>query len=247
LAGNPQWERLSAPRPLLDRKGTATGSNMVMTGQGWKPIPRVLDPIDRISEILFGLIMVLTSTSTLSVISAGKPEIQTMILGALGCNLAWGIIDGGLYVLGSLDERGRGLLTLQAIRNAKPAEAWRMIAEALPRPLASLPNTNLEQLRQELVRQPKPPERPGLNGQDALGALGVCLLVFCSTFPPVLPFLFLDDVQTALRISNVIAIAMLFGCGFYYGRGTGLHPWATGLVMVAVGTALVGVAVLLGG
>jgi hypothetical protein len=219
-----------------------------MAKLGWRPIPQVLDPIDRISEILFGLIMVLTSTSTLSVMSAGKPEIQTMILGALGCNLAWGIIDGGLYVLGSLDERGRGLLTLRAIRGSpSPESAWRIIADALPRPLAGLPNTDLERMRQELLRQPAPPERPGLTGHDALGALGVCLLVFCSTFPPVLPFLFLDDVQTALRISNVIAIAMLFVCGYLYGRGTGLHPWATGLVMVAVGIALVGVAVALGG
>jgi len=219
-----------------------------MTQQGWKPIPRVLDPIDRTSEILFGLIMVLTSTSTLSVMSAGKPEIQTMILGALGCNLAWGIIDGGLYVLGSVDERGRGLLTLRAIRSAaRPEHAWRMIAEALPRPLAGLPDNDLERLRQELLRQPEMPERPRLTRNDALGALGVCLLVFLSTFPPVLPFLFLGDVQTALRISNVIAIVMLFGCGFYYARGTGLPPLATGLIMVAVGIALVGVAVLLGG
>lgn len=218
-----------------------------MAKQGWKPIPQVLDPIDRISEILFGLIMVLTSTSTLSVLSAGKPEIQTMILGALGCNLAWGIIDGGLYVLGSLDERGRNLMTFHAIRQAAPEKAWRIIADALPKPLGGLPDSDLERLRQELMRQPEPSQQPGLTKNDALGAFGVCLLVFLSTFPPVLPFLFIGDVQTALRISNAIAIAMLFGCGYIYGRGTGLHPWATALVMVAVGLALVGVAVALGG
>ncbi len=89
-----------------------------MENRAWKPFPSVLDPIDRISEVLFGLIMVLTSTSTLSVVSAGRPEIRTMIVGALGCNLAWGIIDAGLYVLGCIDERGRGLLTLRAVRQA---------------------------------------------------------------------------------------------------------------------------------
>ena len=57
---------------------------------------RWLDPIDRVSEILFGLIMVLTSTGTLSVVTAGRADVKTMILGALGCNLAWGIIDAGL-------------------------------------------------------------------------------------------------------------------------------------------------------
>jgi hypothetical protein len=214
----------------------------------WKPFSSVLDPIDRISEVLFGLIMVLTSTSTLSVVSAGRPEIRTMIVGALGCNLAWGIIDAGLYVLGAIDERGRGLLTLRAVRQAaSPTEARRVIAEALPEPLSRLPHEHLEPLRQELLRLPEPPQHPGLTKDHALGAVGVCLLVFLSTFPPVIPFLLWGDVQIALRISNAVAIVMLFGCGYAYARGTGLRPWTTGLVMVAIGIALVAVAVALGG
>ena len=64
---------------------------------------RFLDPIDRISEVFFGLIMVLTSTGTLSVLTAGRVEVKTMIMGALGCNLAWGIIDAGMYLMGSLE------------------------------------------------------------------------------------------------------------------------------------------------
>ena len=194
----------------------------------------MLDPIDRISEVLFGLIMVLTSTSTLSVVSAGRPEIRTMIVGALGCNLAWGIIDAGLYVLGCIDERGRGLLTLRAVRQAaSPTEARRVIAE--------------EPMRQELLRLPELPQHPALTKDHALGAVGVCLLVFLSTFPPVIPFLLWGDVQIALRISNAVAIVMLFACGYAYARGTGLQPWTTGLVMVAIGLALVAVAVALGG
>jgi hypothetical protein len=215
---------------------------------GWKPFRSILDPIDRISEVLFGLIMVLTSTSTLSVISAGRPEIRTMIIGALGCNLAWGIIDAGLYVLGCIDERGRNLQTLRTIRQvADPAEARRAIADALPNALSRLPDEHLEPMRQELLRLPEPPRRPGLTKDDALGALAVCLLVFLSTFPPVIPFLLWSDVHLALRISNAVAIAMLFVCGYAYARGTGLRPWTTGLVMVAIGLALVAVAVALGG
>ena len=210
--------------------------------------PRVLDPIDRISEILFGLIMVLTSTSTLSVVSAGRPEIKTMILGALGCNLAWGIIDAGLYVLGCIDQRGRNLLTLRAVRHAaSPDEGRRIIADALPESLSGLPREHLEPMRQELLRLAEPPQRPSPTGEDALGALGVCLLVFLSTFPPVIPFLLFGEVQIALRISNAIAIVMLFLCGYAYARGTGLRPWPTGLLMVAIGLALVAIAVALGG
>ena len=218
-----------------------------MTAPGIK-FQRVLDPIDRISEILFGLIMVLTSTSTLSVLTAGKVEIKTMILGALGCNLAWGIIDGGLYLLGCLDERGRNLKTLRAVRSAANAnEARHAIADALPEPLSNLSNVDVEPMRRELLRLPEPPQGPAPTTDDVLGALAVCLLVFLSTFPPVLPFLLFGEVHTALRVSNVIAIAMLFACGYAYGRGIGLRPWPTGLVMVAIGIAMVAVAVALGG
>jgi hypothetical protein len=219
-----------------------------VANNGWKPFQSILDPIDRFSEILFGLIMVLTSTSTLSVFSAGRPEIRTMILGALGCNLAWGIIDAGLYVLGRIDERGRNLLTLQAVRHAPdPAEARRVIANALPAALSRLPDQHLEAMRLELLQLPEPSQHPGLTREDTLGALAVCLLVFLSTLPPVIPFLLWGDVQTALRISNAVAIVMLFVCGYAYARGTGLRPWRTGLVMVAIGLALVAVAVALGG
>jgi hypothetical protein len=87
-----------------------------MTSERSKSSRRLLDPVDRVSEILFGLIMVLTSTNTLSVATAGRAEIGTMIMGALGCNLAWGIIDAALYVMGCLNERGRNLLMLRAVR-----------------------------------------------------------------------------------------------------------------------------------
>src|SRR6187402_1874867 len=68
---------------------------------------RVLDPIDRVSEVLFGLIMVLTFTGTLSVAEAGRTDVRAMLAGALGCNLAWGVIDAVLYLMGSLASKSR--------------------------------------------------------------------------------------------------------------------------------------------
>jgi hypothetical protein len=57
---------------------------------------RVLEPVERISEVLFGLIMAPTITGAVSVVTADHFEIRTMLFAALGCNLAWGIIDGGM-------------------------------------------------------------------------------------------------------------------------------------------------------
>ena len=210
---------------------------------------RWLDPIDRVSEILFGLIMVLTSTGTLSVVTAGRADVKTMILGALGCNLAWGIIDAGLYLMGCLGERGRGLLKLGTIRQASDPDAGRRtLVDALPAPLVSvLSRDELESMRQRLTQLPESQQRPGLTKDEWLGALGICLLVFFSTIPVVIPFLFFDELRPALRISNAIAIAMLFMCGYVFAKDTGLRPWTTGLVMVAVGAVMVGIAIALGG
>ena len=54
---------------------------------------RVLESMERISEVLFGLIMVLTFTCSFSIAGSGRSEVRTMLLAALGCNVAWGIID----------------------------------------------------------------------------------------------------------------------------------------------------------
>ena len=210
---------------------------------------RVLDPIERISELLFGLIMALTFTCTLGVATADNMKVQTMLIGALGCNLAWGIIDAGVYLLARLHDQGRKILMLRAMRQAPDlGTAQRIIADALPPVVASIvPSEQLELMRQKLHQLPEPPGRPRLTKRDWIGALGLCLLSFLSTFPIVIPFIFISDARLALRSSNVIAIAMLFFCGYAFGYRSGLRPWATGLSMVAIGGAFVGVAIALGG
>ena len=70
---------------------------------------------------------------------------------------------------------------------------------------------------------------------------------FPSTFPVVIPFIFISDAKLALRVSYAVAIAMLFCCGYAFGVHSGIKPWAAGLSMVALGSALVGIAVALGG
>src|SRR5690348_9996270 len=113
---------------------------------------RLLEPMDRISEVLFGLIMVLIATGALSVIAADRAQIRTLVVGALVCNLAWGIIDAGMYLMACLHERGRGILALRAARGAAdPAAARRIIADALP-PLVgrSLSDEQLESIRRRL-------------------------------------------------------------------------------------------------
>jgi len=205
--------------------------------------------MDRISEVLFGLIMVLTCTSTISVVTADRIQIRTMLIGALGCNLAWGIIDAGMYLMARLHEQGRNILMLRAAREASaPEAAQAAISGVLPPLLASvLPQEQLELMRQKLRQLPEPPMRPSLTKKDWVGAVAVCLLVFLSTLPVAIPFMLTNDARLALRVSNAIAIVMLFLCGYLFGRHAGLRPWLSGLSSVAIGSVLVLVAIALGG
>jgi hypothetical protein len=210
---------------------------------------RVLDPIYRVNEVLFGLIMVLTFTGSLSVAEAGRDDIRKMLIGALGCNLAWGLIDGLFYLMGSLADKGQNLMTYLAVRKTSdPQHAQRLIAGRLPPLVASvLEPAELEAMRLRLQRLPEPPKRASLNREDWLGAVGIFLLVFLSTFPVVIPFIFMQSTLPALRVSNAIAIVMMFIAGYSYGRLTGYHPLRVGIAMVVLGALVVSATIKLGG
>jgi VIT1/CCC1 family predicted Fe2+/Mn2+ transporter len=214
-----------------------------------KASKRVLDPNDRISEVLFGLIMVLTFTGSLSVAQASRDDVRAMLIGALGCNIAWGIIDGVLFLMGCLAEKSRNLATLLAIRKAtSPEKAHRVIADAVPAPLASVMEpADLEMLRHRISQLPDPPEKAALSAGDFWGAAAVFLLVFLSTFPVTVPFIFMHDAQPALRLSNAIAMIMLFALGVAYGKMVGRSAWVVGISMIVLGAILVALTMALGG
>lgn len=210
----------------------------------------LLDPVARVSEIIFGLIMALTFTGSISVASAGHEEIQLMLVGAIGCNLAWGLVDATMYLITTVTERSRDIAMLRAVRTASvAADAHQIIANALPPVVASiLSPAEFEALRGQLQRVPEPPLRPQLHRDDFLSAAAICLLVFLSTLPVVIPFVCMQNALRALRVSNGIAILMLFIAGVALGRHAGgQHPWRMGLVMVVVGSVLVLLTIALGG
>jgi hypothetical protein len=210
---------------------------------------RVLDPIARVSEVLFGVIMALTFTGTLSAATADRTEVRTLLVGVIGCNLAWGLVDAVMYLMSSLTEHGHNLLAVRAVQNAaSPGAAYRVIREAVPPILAPmLTNDDLERMRAGLIQMNDLPPSPSLTREDWTGALAVFLLVFLSTFPIVIPFLVFRNVNLALRMSNLVALVMLFVLGSWLARHGGHHPFRTGLSMMLLGVVLVAITIALGG
>jgi hypothetical protein len=233
----PNTPESDAPQPAL----TATGATQADAN--------LLDPIDRNSEILFGLFMVLTFTGTLSVATAGTQDVRTMMIAAIGCNAAWGFVDGVMYVLRNMVARGRKEALAFAVRAARrPEDGHRLIAAEMAVLAVALGPAGLERIRQWIVAQPLPEtRRMRPTSRDLIGALGVFALVFASTFPVVLPFAFIADLRTAMRISGAIAIGMLFLCGANWGHYAGASRWRTGAVMVLLGAVIQAVVIALGG
>jgi len=206
-----------------------------------------LDPIDRASEIIFGVLMATTFTGTLSVATAGNEEVRTMMFAALGCNIAWGITDAVMYLVGTLTERHRQIALLQELQSkTDPEEGQRFIANALPERLAAgATPVALEAIRTRLLAV-KSPTRT-LRKQDYSAAFGVLVLVILSTFPVVIPFLFISETELALRFSNLLAVITIFAAGLVLGRYAGGRAWQYGLGMSAIGAVLVAVIIALGG
>lgn len=79
---------------------------------------KVLDPIERVSEVVFGVLMAMTFIGALNVAEAGQGEVRKVMLAALGCNIAWGLTDGIMYLVAMLTERSRARMLGEAPQDA---------------------------------------------------------------------------------------------------------------------------------
>jgi hypothetical protein len=212
-----------------------------------------LDPGTRMGEILFGLIMTLTFTLGAGIViqEEGREGARAMLIAILGCNLAWGIIDGVFYVLGQVFERGRLRRVGSRLRGTtSDAEAHRMVAAEFDEQLEPFTDESLrERLYRSIVERVRaiPPAPNPVRREDLIGGLAAGWLVFACSFPAVLPFLVLDEPHLALRISNAILLGLLFFVGWRMARHTLARPWIVGATFLMVGLLLVLIAIPLGG
>ena len=209
----------------------------------------VLSPLDRVSEMLFGLFMALTFVGAVSVADQGDAQIRAIFIAALGCNLAWGLVDAVMYLVRTVTDRGRLLTLIRSVRGEPNAEAGRKLIEGSLSQVAAglVSTTEIEAMRGRIVALASLPPRPKLERDDLVAALAIFLIVVASSFPVVLPFMLFEDVGTAKNVSRAVALAMLFTGGLALGKYAGYGSWKVGLLMAGLGTALVVAINALGG
>jgi VIT1/CCC1 family predicted Fe2+/Mn2+ transporter len=211
-----------------------------------------LEPGESLSELLFGLIMTLTFTLGAGLmVQEGPGAVRELLIATIGCNIAWGIIDGVFYINGQIFERARLGRVGEMIRAARSDEE---AADVVERELAATFELTVDAgERPELCRRmalhvrASAPRPPRITSADLKGALASFWLVFFGSIPAALPFLFIDDAWIALRVSNAILLGLLFLAGYRWARGTVLRPLLTGVVFLLAGLVLVAVAIALGG
>ena len=214
---------------------------------------RYLDPASSLGEILFGLIMTLTFTlgAGLIIEDEGREGARQLLIAVIGCNVAWGIIDGALYVVGQLFDRGRSRKLGMAIRaSADKSAATALVAEELDPVVAGVLNeSERESLYSRIAEniRLKPAAAAGVGKEDWMGAFTSFWLVVITSAPAAIPFLLFDDARFALRVSNAILLGLLFLTGYWWSRYTLGRPWITGIIFLLGGSLLVLAAIALGG
>ncbi|MBL7857570.1 MAG: hypothetical protein JNM57_07765 [Cyclobacteriaceae bacterium] len=209
----------------------------------------VLNPVDRIAEVLFGLIMVLTFTGAISASTDAREDVRELLWAALGCNVAWGLVDAIMYLMNVAIERGHSLTMIKKIHESRsPDEAGQILKGEIQPGIAALMTTaELNTLSSRLKNIPAPSKRQLITGTDLWAGLQIFLLVFLCTFPVAIPFGIFDGLEVAMRASNGVALLLLFIGGFLLARYAGFRPIITATLYTLIGVVLVALTMALGG
>ena len=204
-------------------------------------------------EMLCGIIMVLVMIGYLKLALGQGFEFQkTMILVPLGCNAAWGIIDGIMYVLLNLRQRGKYSNLLSLVKSAKDQNdaltsiedefGFTIIGSLNKDDQTNIYHEILKRLTNVAAENPK-----GISKEDLRVVIVTFLIVFFTGFLLIIPFIIFNDVWLAIRISHIIGLVMLFCIGYRWGKSASRNKIRSGIAITILGVVIVGITEVLGG
>jgi VIT1/CCC1 family predicted Fe2+/Mn2+ transporter len=221
---------------------------------------RMLDPIDWLVETIVAILVLLTFTLAFAFYELNADpdfpvtvaDVNELIVGILGATLAWGMINGVLYAMVAVFERGESHRLLTNIQNATTqAEGVEASAEELDHILEPITGQEKRQVLYTDILEhlhDSQPQPVRLKGEDMVGAVGCIVVAIIAVLPSLLPLLLLrSNYELAMRLSNLISLAVLFYAGYSWGKYSGSNPWKIGVFLVLMGVLLVMIALPLGG
>lgn len=231
-----------------------------------RPVPdnsllgSLLDPIDRLAETIYSVLILLTFTLAFRIFKlGGAPDpsdpgvaMTELFVAALGATVAWGLIDGLMHVLLEIFQRGERHRLLQLIQTAESERAGvAVIAEELDYVLEPIADESDRTALYHSVfarLQASQPRPVGIKRSDLAGALGCVIVSVLAVLPSLLPLILIrSDPNLAIRVSNSVSFVVLFIAGYRWGQYTGADPLRTGLLLVVVAVLMVAIAIPLGG
>jgi len=210
-----------------------------------------LDPTERLDELLFALIMVLSITLCVGLATDQDTSALQVVLAIVGCNLAWGLIDGCMHIVTQMFDRSCKARLVQTLRScSSESERVAAVGGVLDGQLSALTSTDERSaLYTQIARRLRGADvqRTRVAAEDVYGGLAIVWLMVLATLPAIAPFLCFADRFLAARVSNGLVLLTLFGVGYGLARSIHANPWTLGLSTVAFGLAMVFIVVLLGG
>ncbi|MEA3137021.1 MAG: hypothetical protein QOJ26_262 [Thermoplasmata archaeon] len=204
---------------------------------------------ERSSEAIVGLLVALAARGTARISTQHAAHAQTLVLVSLGATVAWAVVDAFIALLAAKGARLRWAHLTDDMRD--PAERGHEWAdEALNHTfLRNLEDESLQRIRSQAIKEAANarPVSPRLTADDWLTGVAVFTVVVLAGIPAILPILVVPDVEVAAWTSYGVALALLLGLGAYWGPAHGLRRWQAGAAFLALGAALLGVVLLLGG
>ena len=191
------------------------------------------------------------ASSTKLASGEGVLSARIIIFAVLGCNIAWGVVDGIMYVFNNLLERGRLSKFVSYVKSYNPEKTIPIVENEIESSIfSSLDHEEKKRLSAELLKSISKvqPKKAHITRDDVFGAFASFLLVFASGFIVVVPFFFLpNNVYLALKLSNLASIIILFTVGYQWAKYTDRNKIRTGAGMVLIGFVVAAVTILLGG
>jgi VIT1/CCC1 family predicted Fe2+/Mn2+ transporter len=164
--------------------------------------------------------------------------------------MAWGIVVGTLNVLSNLFKRTKRSKILNQVRAAADQQSAVAILEDEfdVEVLELVPPEERPAIYRSIVEHVNrnQPAKESVTKRAVIGGILIFVIRVVVTLPPSIPFVFMGEPESAILVSNLISVGLLFWVGYAWAGKVGLSRIRLGATIVAVGLVLSAITIWLG-